>query len=667
MGTPLLFDEANFDSWIPITVLALNLVGIIGFGVYSIFAIPIILITSGFIKFLINLDLSSFLYGGAKYQSGWVSILYLLAAGLTSWALKNYTINQARRFDDSMSFRLSDLEQKRSNQVTRELNQSVARKLHESVLNTLSSIQRLRDGNQLSQVGLIAKRDLDSLDEITQKIKPISLDELINIAILRSGLEEVEIIIKPDCEVEVSIETLPALQHSLIEALRNIDRHSRASKVEISWSCSPDRIILTVTDDGLGFDPDSVAGGSYGLQVIQNSTLQKLGHHVEINSVIGAGTQVIWSFVELATRQDNSEPIAEWPRLTQDNIVFRYLFLVIPFFIGTLSVMLTSGFRQQEMAVLHYFVYLLMLATYATVEPSKLRNAILPFLITAIFWGQYSLIDQVSTCVEALPIQWLVNGYTVGILLIVMSSINKYLKPLFLLGNTYIIANVAYSLRKCQEIALLPGITGLVLSIGIIYGLNAMAKRNLATIAEYQVALDDAMERELKQQAADLTFLRMQSLTQGARELLERMQDPNQNFELLKSESQIQEAYLRSALQIMESTRDDIQEVLLVLLSQLAQQGVKVSVENWSQSLDDVIWPAELVSFGYELSESLHEGICKLTFIDQGESVYLVVEGVGRFEHKLQPREFVSDLSESFVRAELALPIARYTSQQIEQ
>ena len=184
-------------------MISLNLVGIIGFSVLSKLALILILFTIGFIKFLIDLNLSSFLYGGAVYKSGWISITYLASVGLTAWVLKNLTLTQVKKFDRAMTLRMSALEQQSLNRISREINSSIARKLHESVLNTLSSVQRLKDSQQLKALGQIAKRDLESLDEITSQIRPISLVDLIDVAIARSGMTNVEVSVSPGCEVEV--------------------------------------------------------------------------------------------------------------------------------------------------------------------------------------------------------------------------------------------------------------------------------------------------------------------------------------------------------------------------------------------------------------------------------------------------------------------------------
>ncbi|MFM1905620.1 MAG: hypothetical protein RIT32_416, partial [Actinomycetota bacterium] len=371
---------------------------------------------------------------------------------------------------------------------------------------------------------------------------------------------------------------------------------------------------------------------------------------------------------DLANQNLLREEIKEWPRLTQDNVFFRYLFLIIPFFIGTLINFLTQGFVDQEIVVVQYFLYVFLLFMFATVQSSKTRSSILvTLLLAAIYSGQINLISQVPDCSAALPIQWIVNGYTVGILLVAISSIPTSLKAITLVLNLIVQGQLAHSLRTCQEIVLLPGLTGLVLAIGMMYGLRSLNRQNMQTINTYQERLDITTAQELRQQVADIAFLRMQSLTRETRQLIENhLADPD-NLERLRREAMVQESLLRSALQIFESTRDDIQEVLLVLLGQLARQNVQVSISNWASVLDDVAWPERVTKLGYELAESLHDGMCVLTFIDLGDEVYFAVEAEGTFSKAISILDFVTNQTETQLRIETHLPRISHTSGQTAQ
>jgi signal transduction histidine kinase len=83
------------------------------------------------------------------------------------------------------------------------------------------------------------------------------------------------------------------LFHICQEALANAAKHAKAGLVDVQLLTSDQRVILEVTDDGLGFDlrKMNVTLG-HGLSNM-NFRAQKVGGEVEINSEPGSGTTVL--------------------------------------------------------------------------------------------------------------------------------------------------------------------------------------------------------------------------------------------------------------------------------------------------------------------------------------------------------------------------------------
>jgi nitrate/nitrite-specific signal transduction histidine kinase len=86
-----------------------------------------------------------------------------------------------------------------------------------------------------------------------------------------------------------------ACQHVLgliQESLNNIQKHAGAQRVRLALLWHADRLDLTVTDDGAGFDPDSVqTNGHYGLTMLRERT-RELHGEMQIKSAPGAGTSL---------------------------------------------------------------------------------------------------------------------------------------------------------------------------------------------------------------------------------------------------------------------------------------------------------------------------------------------------------------------------------------
>ena len=75
------------------------------------------------------------------------------------------------------------------------------------------------------------------------------------------------------------------------ETLSNVRKHSQSKKVAVSLIQEGQEARLTVRDWGVGFDPESVAKGHFGLEGIRQR-VRLLGGRLTIESAPGSGTVV---------------------------------------------------------------------------------------------------------------------------------------------------------------------------------------------------------------------------------------------------------------------------------------------------------------------------------------------------------------------------------------
>jgi signal transduction histidine kinase len=77
------------------------------------------------------------------------------------------------------------------------------------------------------------------------------------------------------------------------EALSNVVKHASASRVEVSLTApaGSDEVLIAVRDDGVGFDPAMVPGGSLGLAGMRER-VSGAGGRMRIRSRLGRGTRV---------------------------------------------------------------------------------------------------------------------------------------------------------------------------------------------------------------------------------------------------------------------------------------------------------------------------------------------------------------------------------------
>jgi two-component system NarL family sensor kinase len=75
------------------------------------------------------------------------------------------------------------------------------------------------------------------------------------------------------------------------EALNNVQKHAEAKNVVLRLATSSDTINLTITDDGLGFNPEQIPEGRFGLVGI-NERAKLLGGNFHLQSNPGNGTKL---------------------------------------------------------------------------------------------------------------------------------------------------------------------------------------------------------------------------------------------------------------------------------------------------------------------------------------------------------------------------------------
>ena len=69
-------------------------------------------------------------------------------------------------------------------------------------------------------------------------------------------------------------------------------KHAQASQVEVSLNNQPDQVMLSIGDNGRGFDPNHIPPGHFGVGIMRERA-EAIGAALEINSQPGQGTEVV--------------------------------------------------------------------------------------------------------------------------------------------------------------------------------------------------------------------------------------------------------------------------------------------------------------------------------------------------------------------------------------
>jgi signal transduction histidine kinase len=150
-------------------------------------------------------------------------------------------------------------------------------------------LQNLEELRQLTRGALAEMRTL------LLEMRPESLEKA-NIQSLLTQLADafvgrvrvpVSVDIKGDCELthEVKIVFYRVAQ----EALNNIAKHAGARQVDLHLECQPGGMILSIKDDGLGFEPGSIAPDHLGIAIMRERA-SSIGADLKIDSQVGQGT-----------------------------------------------------------------------------------------------------------------------------------------------------------------------------------------------------------------------------------------------------------------------------------------------------------------------------------------------------------------------------------------
>jgi signal transduction histidine kinase len=138
-----------------------------------------------------------------------------------------------------------------------------------------------------------------SVRRIATDLRPMMLDDLgLNAAIewlARDSARRMGIEIALELgegDPPISAAATIAVYRMVQEALTNIARHAKATKVQVQIRCGPDELLLVVRDDGIGFGEQAMhREGSHGLMGIRERA-RILGGQLEIGNAAGGGGRI---------------------------------------------------------------------------------------------------------------------------------------------------------------------------------------------------------------------------------------------------------------------------------------------------------------------------------------------------------------------------------------
>lgn len=188
---------------------------------------------------------------------------------------------------------------------------SLARALHDDITQRLAGLTidagKLPAGG-LSPPDIDARRSIrDGLEKLTldvhdlsYRLHPSVVDDLGLVEALKAECDRVarSESVRVSIEADILPQSLPkevtlGVYRVAQEALRNVGRHAKASNVRLSLSLRDGGLLLSISDDGIGFDPNLQARQPRLGHASMRERIGFLGGKLDIQSAPGSGTTIL--------------------------------------------------------------------------------------------------------------------------------------------------------------------------------------------------------------------------------------------------------------------------------------------------------------------------------------------------------------------------------------
>jgi signal transduction histidine kinase len=242
-------------------------------------------------------------------------------------AMRDYT-GQLRQ----LSLRMFEAEENERRRLARELHDRIGQNVTALSLNLnmvrgeLPEDCRHKVKTRLDDCESLLYQTAQLVRNVLVNLRPPGLDDLGLVAALKEHARQVAERTGVSAAVigtEISPRLPPATEITLFrivqEALNNIAKHARATEVTVTLEAGPDTVVLTVADNGCGFDTTArlvQPASSLGM-VSMRERAESIGARLHIESAPGKGTRVIVE-APRANQNASSQPHAPGIEAAQD-------------------------------------------------------------------------------------------------------------------------------------------------------------------------------------------------------------------------------------------------------------------------------------------------------------------------------------------------------------
>ncbi len=175
----------------------------------------------------------------------------------------------------------------------------ISRELHDDIGSRLGSLKRFISKNESQNLTLEKQIDIlcNDVRAMSHQLAPASASitsfrQLINQLLEETSQQELKTDVQfYDVPKTLSPETTHHLFRMVQEAISNVLKHAHATELDLQFFAHGNEMVMTIEDNGRGFDPKSNARG-IGLQNMKART-ESLNGTIEISSNPGNGTNIM--------------------------------------------------------------------------------------------------------------------------------------------------------------------------------------------------------------------------------------------------------------------------------------------------------------------------------------------------------------------------------------
>jgi signal transduction histidine kinase len=199
--------------------------------------------------------------------------------------------------------------------------QRLARDLHDAVTQTLFSASLVAaalpkvwakdpaEGQRcLEELRQLTRGALAEMRMLLMELRPTALTEVGLVDLLRqlaeaaAGRAGFPVSYRVDGQCTIPPDVQVALYRVAQEALNNVVKHSGANEAAVHLLCQANSAHLTISDNGAGFDPDTVSPKHLGLRIMQERA-EGVGAALKVTSAEGHGTEITVTWPDASRRE----------------------------------------------------------------------------------------------------------------------------------------------------------------------------------------------------------------------------------------------------------------------------------------------------------------------------------------------------------------------------